>query len=90
VRRLVIEGAQVVLHEGHEPDLLRHILDANGLTREGMTQIDLAPAETDTAAADDRCDRGSSPAAAGNFSPATWSLTSSASAGLDTQAANQC
>jgi hypothetical protein len=43
--RLVIEEAQVVMHEGHEPDLLGDHLDAHRLTREGMTQVDLAPAQ---------------------------------------------
>jgi hypothetical protein len=50
----VIEEAQIVMHEGHEPDLLGDLPDAHCLTRERMTEIDLAPAEADAPTARDR------------------------------------
>src|SRR5678815_4456117 len=49
--RFVIEEAQVVVHEGHQPDLLGDLLDAHCPTRERMTQVDLASAQADSTAA---------------------------------------
>ena len=41
----MIEEAQIVVHEGHEPDFLGDFLDADRLAGEGVTEIDLAPAQ---------------------------------------------
>jgi len=49
----VIEEAQIVVHEGHQPDLLCDFFDAHCLTGKCMTEIDLAPAQADAAAARD-------------------------------------
>ena len=46
----MIEEAQIVVHEGHQPDLLCDLLDAHCLSCEGVTEIDLAPAQTDSVA----------------------------------------
>ena len=35
--RLMIEEAQIVVHEGHQPDLFRDLLDADRLTGERVT-----------------------------------------------------
>ena len=49
---LVIDEAPVVVPEGHQPARLGDRLDAvDRLTREGVTEIDLAPAEANAAAA---------------------------------------
>jgi hypothetical protein len=47
----VIEEAQVVVHEGDEPDLLGRLLDADVLTGKGVTEIDLSAPDTDATAA---------------------------------------
>ena len=46
----MIEEAQVVVHEGHQPDLLGDLLDAHCLTCERVTQVDLASSEADASA----------------------------------------
>ena len=38
----MIEEAQVVVHETHQPDLVRDFADADGLTGEDMAKADLA------------------------------------------------
>src|SRR6516165_10359456 len=48
--RLVLEVAQVVLHEGDEPDPLAHLADAHVLPRKDVAQIDLPALETNPAA----------------------------------------
>jgi hypothetical protein len=45
VRGLVIEEAQIVLHEADEPDLVADFLDANVPTGEGRSEINLASAD---------------------------------------------
>ena len=48
--RLIIEIAQVVVHEADLPNALLDLLDADLLPREDVTQIDRAPIEADPAA----------------------------------------
>ncbi len=48
---LVIEEAQIVVHEGHQPDLLGDLFDADRLAGKGMTQVDLSPTQADAPAA---------------------------------------
>ena len=50
---LVIEEAQVVVHEAHQPDLLGDLLDADVLSGEHLTEIDLATPDADAAAGRD-------------------------------------
>jgi hypothetical protein len=50
----VVEEAQVVVHEGDEPDSIAHLLDSHVLTGEGLAQVDLALAEADAPAVGDR------------------------------------
>jgi hypothetical protein len=38
---LVIEEAQVVVHEAHQPDLFRNLVDADVLTGEDLAEITL-------------------------------------------------
>jgi hypothetical protein len=49
----VIEESKVVLHEGDEPNPVAHLLDADVLPGEHLTQVDFALAEADTAAMGD-------------------------------------
>ena len=49
--RLIVEAAQVVLHEADESDALAHLCDAHALAGEHMTEVDLSSAKADPAAA---------------------------------------
>lgn len=49
----MIEESQVVVHEGDEPNSIAHLLDADVLAGEHLTQVDFALAEADTAAMGD-------------------------------------
>lgn len=49
----MIEEAQVVVHEADQPDLVGDLFDADVLTGEHLAEVDLVPAEADTAAAGD-------------------------------------
>ena len=42
------------MHEGHEPDLLADLLDADALSREDHTEIDLATTDAEPPTARDR------------------------------------
>jgi hypothetical protein len=48
--RLVVEIAQIVVHEGHEPKVVAHLRDADVLSRNDVTEIDLASVKEDLAA----------------------------------------
>lgn len=50
----MIKEAQVVVHEGHHPDLLADFRDADVLTGEYGAEIDLTPTDADPAALSDR------------------------------------
>jgi hypothetical protein len=50
----VIEEAQIVVHEGHKPDLLGDFLDAHCLPGKSMIKIDPAFAEAGAPTARDR------------------------------------
>src|SRR5262249_20577278 len=45
------KASSLVLHEGDEPDALAHLDHANALTGEDVTEVHLAAAEADPAAA---------------------------------------
>jgi len=47
---LVIEVAEIVIHEGDEPDLIAHLFDADALAGEDEAEIDLLAVEADAAA----------------------------------------
>ena len=53
----VVEVAQVILHEGDEPDPLAHLRHPHILPRKHLTETDLATREADAAAPGDG-DRG--------------------------------
>lgn len=50
---LVVEVSQIVVHEADEPDVVAGLLDADGLSVEDGTEIDLALMEANTAACGD-------------------------------------
>src|SRR5215813_10230152 len=47
---LVVEIAEIVIHEGNEPDILAHLFDAHLLASEYDAEIDFLPIETDATA----------------------------------------
>jgi hypothetical protein len=47
---LVIDEAQVVMHEAHQPDLFRNLADADVLTGEDLAEIHLATSHADASA----------------------------------------
>jgi hypothetical protein len=49
----MVKDPQVVAHEAYEPDVLADFANADSLTGEHPTQIDLAPTDADAAAARD-------------------------------------
>ena len=49
----MVEEAQVVVHEGHQPDFIGDFLDADVLTGKDRAEVDLAAAEADAAALGD-------------------------------------
>jgi hypothetical protein len=49
----VIEEAQIVVHEGHQPDFLGDLPNAYILPGERATEVDLATSEADATAARD-------------------------------------
>jgi hypothetical protein len=46
----LIEESQIVVDEGHQPDLLGDFLDADILAGKDLTQVDLAPGDADATA----------------------------------------
>jgi hypothetical protein len=51
----VIGESQVVVHEAHDPDSIRHPLDADVLASEGKAQVDLSLAEAEATATGHGC-----------------------------------
>jgi len=47
---LIVEVAQIIVHEGDEPNLFAHLFDSDVLTGEDHAEIDLLPIEADTTA----------------------------------------
>src|SRR5258705_7781463 len=47
---LIVEEAQVVVHEADEPDVVSDFSHANVLSREDLTEVDFAPSEAQAAA----------------------------------------
>src|SRR5256886_16223690 len=47
---LVVEVAEIVVHEGDQPDFLAHLLDAHLLPGEYGAEVDLLPIEADAPA----------------------------------------
>ena len=50
----MVEEPQVVVHEGHEPDVFADLAHADFLAGEHPTEIDLPPSDADTATGRDR------------------------------------
>ena len=48
-----IEVSQIVIHKAHQPDIVVHFFDADGLTGKDLTEIDFLLAQTDAAATGD-------------------------------------
>jgi hypothetical protein len=44
----VVEVAEIIVHEGDEPDLIAHLPDADTLASEYRAEIDFLPIEADT------------------------------------------
>ena len=53
----MVEVAEIIVHEGDEPDFLAHLFDADALASEDDAKIDLLPIEADAAA----CGHGDGP-----------------------------
>src|SRR5947199_8088855 len=49
-RSLIVEEAQVVVHEADEPDVVSDFSHADVLSRKDLTEVDLAPSEAQAAA----------------------------------------
>ena len=49
----MVEEAQVVVHKAYQPDSLIDLSDADGLSCEGLTEVDLALPDADATAAGD-------------------------------------
>lgn len=49
----MVEVAQVVVHEGDEPDFIAHLLDSHVLSGEHLTEVDLSLIEADATAVGD-------------------------------------
>src|SRR2546430_3422160 len=47
---LQIEVAQIIIHKAHEPDVVLHFLDADGLAGEDCAEVDFLFAEADAPA----------------------------------------
>src|SRR5690349_22370528 len=45
--RFVVEVTEIVLHEGHEPDVLGDLRDTDVLSCKDLAEIDLAPLEAE-------------------------------------------
>jgi hypothetical protein len=46
----VVEVAEIIVHEGDEPNVLAHLFDADALAGEDEAEIDLLPIEADATA----------------------------------------
>ena len=49
----MVEVAQVVVHEGDEPDFIAHLLDSQVLSGEHLTDVDLSLIEANATAMSD-------------------------------------
>jgi hypothetical protein len=54
IRSTRIKEAQIVVHEGHDPDLLGDLFDPDLLSGEHMAEIDLSFTDANPATASDR------------------------------------
>ena len=46
----MVEVAEIIIHEADEPNVVADLFDADALTSEDQTEIDLVPIEADAAA----------------------------------------